>query len=172
MYTTVVDFLLHVHPSKVEPITLFTRIIINFKWTPYKFDAIYSYETFCILFQNWITIKWHKNICPLHRVGTVDRFKFWAYPCPCPQWAGGSVNKFSDCTVYYYIAVRRWQTFLCPLLYMYLINVGRICLSIQNDEFQPWRKNNSFFKVEIHHILYLNVHIYMHKMYMELYRGA
>jgi hypothetical protein len=43
----------------------------------------------------------------------------------------------------------------CPLLYMYLINVGRICLSIQNDEF--------------HHILYLNVHIYMYKMYMELY---
>jgi hypothetical protein len=26
---------------------------------------------------------------------------------------------------------------MCPLLYMYLINVGRICLSIQNDELQP-----------------------------------
>ena len=72
MYTTVADFLLHVHPSKVDTITLSTRITINFKWTPYKFDAIYSYETFCILFQNWITIKWHNNICPLHSVSTVE----------------------------------------------------------------------------------------------------
>jgi hypothetical protein len=48
MYTTVADFLLHVHPSTVDTITLSTRITINFKWTPYKFDAIYSYETFCI----------------------------------------------------------------------------------------------------------------------------
>lgn len=82
------------------------------------------------------------------------------------------MSERSVTVVYYYIAVRRWQACMFLLFCMYLINVGRICLSIQNDEFQPWRKNNYVFKVEIHHILYLNINIYMYKMYMELYRGA
>ena len=129
MYTTVADFLLHVHPSKVDTITLSTRITINFKWNHINSMQYIHMKLSVFYFRieslsNDITIYVHSIVWAQWKI------EMLSLSLSMSTVSSRKRKKKSVTVVYYYIAVRRWQTFMCPLLYMYLINKGRRCLSI------------------------------------------